>query len=367
LPHVQNLIDTRPDWLEVLTEQFAISAVRDGDLVSLKYNQIESPMHEPLVQECRGMVVHVPTGTILAHPYNKFWNLGETLAAPIDWSTARVLDKLDGSLMTLYWHAGEWCVASSGHPTAGGNYGDKDGTFRDAFWKTWRALRYQLPYDEATHMCFMFEFCSNDHRIVCKYDEPRIVLHGGRMLTTGEEMDHEWLHSWSVWGGWELVKSHGVATAADALAAADNLDPIANEGFVVVDAGFNRVKIKSPRYVALHHMKGEATPRRAIELWQTGETDEVLAHFPEFAAKILPVQDALNEAARLAHRDLLSARHIAERKEFAALVKERPWSAACFRHFNDRDTVSVSDVVKTLRSQSVASLERLVAQVGGAL
>jgi hypothetical protein len=58
----------------------------DGDLVSLKYNQIESPMHEPIVQECRGMVVHVPTGTILAHPYNKFWNHGEALAAPIDWA-----------------------------------------------------------------------------------------------------------------------------------------------------------------------------------------------------------------------------------------------------------------------------------------
>jgi hypothetical protein len=143
--HVRNLIASEPaNWLTILTEQYAISAVRDGDLVSLKYNQIESPMHEPIVQECRGMVVDTARNTILAHPYNKFWNHGEALAAKIDWRTANVLDKLDGSLITLYWNGG-WQVASSGHPTAGGSYGEEARTFRDAFWETWHALGMRRP------------------------------------------------------------------------------------------------------------------------------------------------------------------------------------------------------------------------------
>jgi len=362
--HVSALIADRPtDWLTVLTEQFSISAVTDGDLVSLKYNQIESPMHEPIVQECRGMVVHVPTGTILAHPYNKFWNHGETLAAPLDWSAARVLEKLDGSLMILYYHGGNWCVASSGHPTAGGSYGDLDGTFRDAFWRTFATLGMRLPHGH-DGVCFMFEFCANEHRIVCRHEQPRIVLHGARTLETGVEVLPSWLKWYADQFKWELVKHYEIGSIDAALSAADALDPIATEGFVVVDALFNRVKIKSPRYVALHHMKGEATLRRAIELWQTGETDEVLAHFPEFAPKIVPVQQTLEEAARKAWRDLVDSTHIDSRKEFAAVVKERPWSAACFRHYDNRASVTVHDVTKTLRSQSLASLERIVEAIG---
>lgn len=365
---VSALIQSEPDnWITILTEQFKISAVIDGDLVSLKYNQIESPMHEPIVQECRGMVVHVPTGTILAHPYNKFWNHGEELAAPINWDTARVLEKLDGSLMTLY-HHGEWCVASSGHPTAGGSYGEETRTFRDAFWETWNALGMRLP-DAFPHVCFMFEFCSNAHRIVCKHKKPRIVLHGARNLEMGGEFPLGWLEGVAESYGWELIKSYSLTSqgdvlATDVLSAADRLDPIQTEGFVVVDHAFNRVKIKSPRYVALHHMKGEATLRRAIELWQTGETDEVLAHFPEFAPKIIPVQQALETAARSAFKDIVAGREIDCRKTFAAEVKSRPWSSACFRHFDDRHNTTHDAVVKTLRSQSLASLERLVEAVG---
>lgn len=360
--HVKNLIATRPDWLEVLTEQLHITAVADGDLVSLKYNQIESPMYEPIVQECRGMVVGITTSTILAHPYNKFWNHGEALAAPIDWTTARVLEKLDGSLITLYWDGG-WQVASSGHPTAGGSYGDESRTFRDAFWETWHALGMGLP-DGRLPFCFMFEFCADAHRIVCKHQTNRIVLHGGRDLTTGIEIGMADLAEIAAARRWELVKSYELGSIGDALAAAEEIDPIHTEGFVVVDAAFNRVKIKSPRYVALHHMKGEASVRRAIELWQTGETDEVLAHFPEFAPKILPVQNALEEAARRAHLDIIDAT-AESRKEYAAIVKSLPWSAVCFRHFEDRRSVTVHDVAKSLRSQSLASLERLVEAIGG--
>jgi hypothetical protein len=361
--HVRNLIASEPtNWLAILTEQYAISVVRDGDLVSLKYNQIESPMHEPIVQECRGMVVDTARNTILAHPYNKFWNHGEALAAKLDWRTANVLDKLDGSLITLYWNGG-WQVASSGHPTAGGSYGDEARTFRDAFWETWHALGMRV-HDGPLPYCFMFEFCADAHRIVCRYEKPRIVLHGARDLVSGEEMPIEWLQEVAAARGWEFIGIHAIESAADALESADRLDPIANEGFVVVDAAFNRVKIKSPRYVTLHHMKGEATPRRAIELWQAGETDEVLAHFPEFAPKILPVQQALERAARLALDDLRAGRSLDSRKEFAALVKERPWSAVCFRHFDERHSVVEAAIVKTLRGQSLASLERLVEAVG---
>jgi hypothetical protein len=120
MTHVRNLIQVRARQL-ALDPHRAIPhhAVVDGDLVSLKYNQIESPMHEPIVQECRGMVVTRADRHDPRAPVQQVLEPRRGTSGKIDWSTARVLEKLDGSLMTLYHHGGEWCVASSWSPDGG--------------------------------------------------------------------------------------------------------------------------------------------------------------------------------------------------------------------------------------------------------
>jgi hypothetical protein len=359
--YVKNLIASRRDWLAVLVDEYKVKANADGDLVSLKYNQIESPMHEPIVQECRGMVVHVPTGRIVAHPYNKFWNHGEELAATLDWSTARAQEKLDGSLMILYWHDGDWQVASSGTPKAGGSFGAGPGTFADAFWERWHSLSMRPPHPMWRDTTFMFELCDADNRIVVKYDRPRIVLHGARDLTTGREIPRGDLEGIAEGCGWEIVREMPIASIETALALAEALDPIAQEGFVVVDDARNRVKIKSSRYVALHHMRGEGmSVGRAIDLWVSGETAELLAHFPEFRDDVLAVHDRLDAAAASAVADCLRYRRLPDRKTFAQAVKAAPWSAVTFKLYG-RDALTLDVARDVMRSQSKASLERLVA------
>ena len=60
--------------------------------------------------------------------------------------------------------------------------------------------------------------------------------------------------------------------------------PWDEEGYVVVDKDFNRVKVKSPAYVAVHGLKnnGVLSYARAIELVRANEIDEVCAYFEEF-------------------------------------------------------------------------------------
>lgn len=359
--YVRNLIRENPNWLSYLETELKIHIVRDDDLVSLKYNQIESPMHDPIVQECRGMVVDVSCNVIVAHPYNKFWNHGEPLAAQIDWTTANVFEKLDGSLMLLHYWEGNWCVASSGTPRAGGSFGDTDRTFREAFWERWKVLGMRLPDPSLESVTFMFELCDAPNRIVVKHDKPRIVLHGARDLTTGQEIALRDLEGFVETLRWEMARSYPIGSISECLAAAEQLDPLQAEGFVVVDGAFNRVKIKSPRYVILHHMKGEATPRRAIELWQTGEVGELLAHFPEMAPRILPIHEALDGFARNAVNEMLANAGAASRKDFALAVKDKPWSAACFRMYGD-PSPTFEKAKAILRAQSLASLERLLSE-----
>jgi hypothetical protein len=183
---VQLMAERPGDWLTHLETEFKIDAVRDGDRVSLKYNMIESPMAGPIVQQCRGMVVDTARRAVLAWPYDKFWNHGEGAAARIDWSTARVQEKLDGSFMILYWDAGAWWVASSGHPTAGGEFAGAR-TFRDAFWQAARDLEVDLAFAEPG-IVYMLELCDAPNRVVVRHDRPRLVRHGARAMASGVEL-----------------------------------------------------------------------------------------------------------------------------------------------------------------------------------
>lgn len=358
---LHDYIGSRPDWLEHLEAEFKIDVVRDGDLASLKYNQIESPMHDPLVRQCRGAVVNVPSATLLAHPYDKFWNYGETLADSIDWPSARVQEKLDGSLMILYWSDGEWRVASSGHPTAGGTYGTATTeTFREAFWRVFAATGMKEPQD--TGVTYMFELCGDANRIVVKHDAEKLVAHGSRRVVTGNELAREALRHTADRCHWPIVAEHPLGSIDECLAAAEKLDPIQSEGFVVVDDMCHRVKIKSPRYVMLHHLKGAMSVRRAIEMWQTGEATELLAHFPEFSEPVLKVHDRLDSLAERALDTIIAGQSCGSRKEYAAFVKELPWQAVCFKFFGER-TPSVQVVRDRIRQQTAASLERLYESV----
>ena len=262
---IQQLIDQCPgDWLDVLQREYAISVARDGDLASLKYSQIESPMGEPIAQQCRGMVVDVLRGQVVAWPYDKFWNHGEAGAAQIDWGTARVQEKLDGSLMILYSVDQDWRVASSGHPTAGGSFGSCESyTFRDAFWQVALDLGVNVwRLDPA--ITYMLELCHGPNRVVVRHDRPRLVLHGARDLATGRELNRTQLEASASHSRCELVREFPLRSIADCLAAAEALDPIRQEGFVVVDGAFHRVKIKSPqvRDPPPHEGRGDATPCR---------------------------------------------------------------------------------------------------------
>lgn len=270
--------------LNDLLTRYAIKARRHADfpnLVSLKYNQIDSPFAEQIVRECRGIILDEADGwRVIARTFDKFFNHGEGHAAPIDWGTARVQEKLDGSLMQLYWYRGAWRVASSGTPDAGGNIVSvqREGadTFAALFWRTWRALGFSDP--PATESTYAFELMTPFNRVVVPHAEAKLALLAARNRETGEEVPVS-----AFANHYPIVREFPLGSFDECLASFQHINPLAQEGYVVVDGRFNRVKIKHPGYVAIAHMAGGGfTPRRVLEILRGGETTEVLAHFPEW-------------------------------------------------------------------------------------
>lgn len=379
---IEDLMLSWPDeWQSILVDTYKIKIVRDGDLVSLKYNALESPMHERIVQQCRGMVVNTALRRVLARPYDKFWNYGEAKADAIDWGSARVQEKLDGSLMIMYWGVGGWHVATFGHPTAGGPFGrypERDiavapnlgldeppvagvRTFRDAFADAWMSLNYRLPTPllGKIGIAFLFELCDAPNRVVVKHDKPRLVLHGARNLD-GTEYDHEWCAATAKEYGWEHVRSFPLATVADCLTAVEALDPLQQEGYVVVDRHFRRIKIKSSRYVLLHALKGEGmSRRRAVKLWQSGDAAELLTHFPEFASDVGAVHGELDAVAEQAVRDYAENMPRASRRDFANAVKEMQTAPVLFKLLAE-ETPNVDAAKAIMRKFTTPALERML-------
>jgi hypothetical protein len=316
---------------EELTAKYAIKVTshkKFPNLLLFKYNQIDSPMGERIVQECRGIILDsTDNWKVVSFAYEKFFNHGEGHAAPIDMSTAKVMEKLDGSIMTVFYYANDWHVASSGMPDAAGQVNTLlgDTSFAQLFWATWKDLKYSMPVDKTR--CYAFEMMTPYNKIICIYKKSNIVLHGVRDLNTLQELEPEPI---AVKHGWECVKSYKMNSLTAVAEMAASLNPIDYEGYVVVDQNFNRVKVKNLSYVSLSHIKEGMSLRRMIEIVRTNESEEFLTYFPEFEKLYREVRKAFNELVQEIEATYEQHKNIVVQKDFALAINKKPYTGVLF-------------------------------------
>jgi hypothetical protein len=241
-------------------------------------------MSSELVQQCRGLILDEDDNwNIVARPFDKFFNYGEPTAPDIDWNSARVQEKVDGTCCLLYFYKGKWQVGTLGSPDASGEVAAGMGfTFKDLFWWHWEVMGYKLPDKQWEPWTFIFELCTQFNRVVVNHPEPRLAFIAARGLDGEEEMiggDEFPCKSYH----WDYVKEYPLKNLTEILDTFQKLDPLQQEGYVVVDAYLKRLKVKHPGYVALHHLRGNGYgPRRILEVIRKGEVAEVVANFPEW-------------------------------------------------------------------------------------
>ena len=56
----------------------------------------------PLFRKQGGIIINTETLDVVCWPFRKFANYGESYADPIDWTSARVQEKIDGSITKLW-------------------------------------------------------------------------------------------------------------------------------------------------------------------------------------------------------------------------------------------------------------------------
>ena len=350
--------------LENLLARYAIKAKRHqaySNLVLFKYNQIDSPFAERIVQECRGIILDEAYGwRVVSRAFDKFFNEGEPLAAPIDWSTARVQEKLDGSLCVLYHYAprhlgaawfGRWIVATSGTPDASGRIGMLQRVFSDLFWEAYGA-NSRLP--TTVDYCFYFELTSPHNRVVVQHAETRLTLLGARHVATGIEVAPN-VAAAMLEDQFPHVREFSLTDSAALASSFASMSPLVQEGYVVCDEQFRRIKVKHPGYVALHHAKDGLGVRAFVDIARSGETPEVIAAFPEFADQLSKTRDAYALLVSEVSADYDRLRAISIQRDFAVEALKTRCSAALFA-VRAKKAPSVADYFRAAHVDQVMGL-----------
>lgn len=238
------------------------------------------------------------------------------------------------SLMTLYWYDG-WRVASSGNPDAAGKVWNNNGhiiTFKELFWNTFNLLGYMIPSSRYRTTSFMFELMTPLNKVVVQHKDYGLVLHGARSI----DLPSEYLPSSVVetmGANWQVCKSYPFDSIDNVLSNVKDLDPIKQEGYIVTDAYFSRVKVKSPQYVALHHMRDSLSPRRMLEIVRANEGSEFLTYFPEFEDLYNEIKVSYNRLIWNLSRKiacLLEEYPSPSRKDIGLATKGEIWQGICF-------------------------------------
>lgn len=203
---------------------------------------------DDITRQCRGLIMDVGTGKIIARPFPKFFNYGEhvTKGWAIPAGRPIVTEKLDGSLGIMYTLNGKTWIATRGSFTSD-----------QAMWATkwWRENKGDEPYgNDVTHL---FEIIYPENRIVVNYDFSGLVH-----LTSLETAT-----------GLPITDSRAIMPVRKAaevpytdMETLQKMDTQNSEGFVLYYPDDNiRMKIKFPEYIRLHKL---VTGVSEIAIWE---------------------------------------------------------------------------------------------------
>lgn len=301
-----DFIKEHSDWEELLTSSpYHLTILREDDYILFKYNQFDSDFNQAIVREARGCIFNKNTWKCVCRPFDKFGNYGEIYTPNIDWSTARVQEKIDGTLIKLWYDKG-WHISTNGTITP-----------EEKFIKLFKqGVSNYISFEELKlimnpECTYMFELVSPLIPIVVPYSETDVYFIGKRNNETGQE----YTPALSVLSDYfKTPKEYSNLRSIDAtIKSAEGL-PWNKEGYVVVDNKFNRIKVKSLEWFRAHYLLNNNTlsVRKCIDIILAGEQEEFLIYAnPEVKkafTKILTNIHSIESTARFYIADVLQHR-----------------------------------------------------------
>lgn len=265
-----------------LYQRYEIQSTLSEDKSKVVFNyRVLSPLDAKIVQESRALVLEVDTWNVLSKAPDAFFAVDEPYAQKIlekfDWESAKAMTKLDGALVTLYEHKGEWNVCTRYSADGSLKVYSVNASPSDTDWfnltKTcikdmgysWDEFTSQLNPD----IFYTFELTSPENRILVVYTDRKITLVAAIDRKTLNEIDIYNL---------DFPKLKVDFVKVDSLDDANQLiiknsDPLLYEGYVLIDKNFNRLKLRNPKFLQMlqfYSSQDELTALREIRMMDAG-------------------------------------------------------------------------------------------------
>ena len=350
---VLKLMNTHNNWEEILTQPpYNIIVKRDEDYILLKYNQLSSDFSIPIVRECRGSIFYQNEDgkyECVCRAFDKFFNQGEANAIKIDWHSVVVEEKVDGSLIKVWHHNNKWHVSTNGTIDAYNAEVDDTGwTFGRLFNKAIEPLLPDTFFNGLDkNMTYMFELVSPRSRCTISYPTTKLYYLGCRDMTTMQEC--KVYYSIMRSAGILFPKVYELYTLECCQKYVQTMTKD-EEGFVIRDKNYNRIKLKSPEYLMAFHMNnnGAITVKRILGMMKNNMIDDFMAYCPEY-------NDVVNEVINDLKNVTQSMDNIwgmcawaakCDKKTFACAIRNYAYNDFLFEKYKEPEITSMEYIMK---------------------
>ena len=400
LKELIQFIQEHENWLELLKAPPYNLRIRQNpkkeNQYIFSYDMIKSNMSLDIVKVSRGLILEIKSlhlfdeskdyrieraeivreCNVIVRAFDKFFNYGEGNADEINWDgKIYAFEKLDGSLIKYttikdidskihhgVWHRKLW-TTNNGFDASASLPGDlicEHDTFQDLIDEAIKNWDPTVIYDMkelGKEFVFIFEITSPFNRVVVPYTTIDLWWLGCRHKETGKEyLPRDLLHTGMTGKFYEAVNRMLLEIKQPKLyeLTSKNLNEVVeivskmgsdNEGIVVVDENFNRIKIKGEAYLSIHRMKdgnGQLSTEHILKCIQNETIDDILGMFPEYVGAINEVvnlykiaDNKIDEVFYMYDHYIANIYHVDKdgptmKKEFAMKVKDSPFSKIYF-------------------------------------
>lgn len=376
---ILRFINSNHNWRAILSAPPYNLMIRDFDGYTLiKYSQLFSSFKEDMVKEARGFIIkkvgykYIP----VCMPFTKFFCVGDPNAKNDLYKLYHrkqwhVEEKIDGSLIKLWYDDDRWHISTSGTihaKNAPVQFEMKDITNYEELFLY--ASKDKIDWDRLDkHYTYLFELVGLENKVIVPYEVEDVYYLGRRNNYTFYEVPY--MKDDCV--GVEKCKrpKYKVIDVVDnpkkmmkqLQQEVDNFTKEDEhfEGYVVSDESLKtRVKMKSTQYMELFFQKGNGifSPRKILLMILDQKDDDVLSSFPEYKPKFDEVRRAFCVWLEAVKSDLryMDARNWDDRKKFAEWAKGTTCPSIVFNAFNNEERLDGDWLEKQVRRIQISNL-----------
>jgi len=308
------------------------------------YDMIKARGDLNIENEARALILD-QNADIVSMSFKRFFNAHEQYASKIDWDSAIAEFKHDGSLIVIYEHKGRFYIQTRKTPTANGviHNSTTNMTYEEAVINILKE-KFNNPFkpfrdtNEDERLCWVFEFVSPVNRIVTPYKNADLKLLTIFDKLSVSEIGREAVNEFAKRYNLSRTSAVSINSIDEVIEVFPSIDPL-EEGFVVVDKNFNRIKIKNPSYLAIArtiNAGNKITPEHFANIVLKGDANEIASYYPEYSDALFLMQSILEEMVDEVASLWILNNDKESRKEFALAVKDHPLSGILFMMWTNK-------------------------------